>query len=115
MNLMERDIASLNVVEISAEVSALACRLLMKHKLPAGDALHLASALLVNSRRLTRDAQKVRVGSRLPQSICRHEPLPVRRNSSRRHTPPLGFFTEDLREILIHIIKRIGLPISTIS
>jgi predicted nucleic acid-binding protein len=50
MNLMERDIASLNVVEISAEVSALACRLLMKHKLPAGDALHLASALLVTGR-----------------------------------------------------------------
>lgn len=50
MEAMERDVASLHVVEISAEVSALACRLLLHHKLRAGDALHLASALVVAGR-----------------------------------------------------------------
>jgi uncharacterized protein len=47
---MERDMASLYVVEISPEVCALACRLLMNHKSRAGDALHLASALTVSVR-----------------------------------------------------------------
>jgi uncharacterized protein len=47
---MQRDMASLYVVELSSEVSGLACSLLMRHKLRVGDALHLASALLVSGR-----------------------------------------------------------------
>jgi predicted nucleic acid-binding protein len=47
---MERDMGSLYVVEISTEVSALACRLLMKHKLRASDAVHLASALTITGQ-----------------------------------------------------------------
>lgn len=47
---MQRDMASLYVVEVSPEVSAHACRLLMRHKLRAGDALHLASALVLLGR-----------------------------------------------------------------
>lgn len=45
LEAMEQDMASLYVVEITRELSALACRLLMRHRLRAGDALHLASAL----------------------------------------------------------------------
>lgn len=47
---MEDDMASFYVVEISPEVSTLACRLLTNHKLRAADALHLASAVLVSRR-----------------------------------------------------------------
>jgi predicted nucleic acid-binding protein len=47
---MQRDMASLWVVEISPDVSAAACRLLMRHKLRAGDALQLASALVLAHR-----------------------------------------------------------------
>jgi predicted nucleic acid-binding protein len=47
---MQRDLASLWVVEISPDVSAAACRLLMRHKLRAGDALQLASALVLAHR-----------------------------------------------------------------
>jgi predicted nucleic acid-binding protein len=50
MRVMQRDLASLYVVEISPEVSALACSLLMRHKLRAGDAIHLASALFLASK-----------------------------------------------------------------
>jgi len=45
--VMQQDMASLFVVELSPEVSALACRLLMRYRLRAGDALHLASALML--------------------------------------------------------------------
>lgn len=45
LEVMQNDIASFYVVEVSPEVSALACKLLMRHKLRAADALHLASAL----------------------------------------------------------------------
>ncbi len=47
---MQRDMASLYVVEVSPEVSVLACRLLTRHKLRAGDAIHLASALILSGR-----------------------------------------------------------------
>ena len=47
---MHRDMASLYVVEVLPEVSALACRLLTRHQLRAGDALHLASALMLSGR-----------------------------------------------------------------
>jgi predicted nucleic acid-binding protein len=47
---MQRDLASLYVVEVSPEVSELGCRLLMRHKLRAADALHLASALFLSRR-----------------------------------------------------------------
>ena len=50
LEAMQQDMASLYVVEISPEVSALACRLLMRHKLRAGDSLHLASALILAER-----------------------------------------------------------------
>jgi predicted nucleic acid-binding protein len=50
LSSMQRDLASLYVVEVSPEVSALACRLLMRHKLRASDALHLASALVLSGR-----------------------------------------------------------------
>lgn len=55
---MERDMASLYVVELSAEVSVIACRLLTRHKLRASDAVHLASALLV-TRKAEGDCQFV--------------------------------------------------------
>jgi len=44
---MQQDLASLYIVEVSPEVSAKACGLLMRHRLRAGDALQLASALLL--------------------------------------------------------------------
>jgi len=44
---MQQDLASLYVVEVSPDVSAKACRLLMRHRLRAGDALQLASALML--------------------------------------------------------------------
>jgi predicted nucleic acid-binding protein len=47
---MQKDMESLYVVEISPEVSAVACRLLMRHSLRAGDALQLASALMLAGR-----------------------------------------------------------------
>ncbi len=47
---MQKDMASLYVVEVTSEVSALACRLLMRHKLRAADALHLSSALSLAGR-----------------------------------------------------------------
>jgi predicted nucleic acid-binding protein len=47
---MQRDLASLYVVEVTSEVSRLACRLLMRHKLRAADALHLGSALVLAGR-----------------------------------------------------------------
>jgi len=47
--VMRQDLASLYVVEITPEVSGLACGLLMRHKLRAGDAIHLASALILAS------------------------------------------------------------------
>ena len=47
LEVMLQDMDSLYVVEISLEVSRLACRLLMRHRLRAGDALHLASALML--------------------------------------------------------------------
>jgi predicted nucleic acid-binding protein len=50
LEAMQQDMASLYVAEISPEVSSLACRLLMRHKLRAGDSLHLASALILASR-----------------------------------------------------------------
>ena len=50
LDIMLRDMDSLYVVEISSEVSELACRLLMQHRLRAGDALHLASALTLAAR-----------------------------------------------------------------
>jgi len=50
VEIMQKDMASLYVVEVTAEVSALACRLLRSHKLRAADALHLASALTVAVR-----------------------------------------------------------------
>ena len=50
MGVLEQDIASLYVIEISPEISALACGLLMRYKLRAADALHLASALFLTRR-----------------------------------------------------------------
>jgi predicted nucleic acid-binding protein len=50
MKLLEQDVASLYVIEISREICALACSLLMRHKLRAADALHLASALFLARR-----------------------------------------------------------------
>ena len=50
LEVMQKDMASLYVVEVTAEVSTLACRLLMRHKLRAADALHLASALTLAGR-----------------------------------------------------------------
>jgi hypothetical protein len=50
LSAMQQDMASLYVVELSPEVSALACRLLMRHRLRAGDALHLASALTLTGQ-----------------------------------------------------------------
>ncbi len=50
MKVMARDMLSLYVVEISADVSELACDLLMNHKLRSADALHLASSLLIRNR-----------------------------------------------------------------
>jgi predicted nucleic acid-binding protein len=50
LKALQQDLASLYVVEISSEISALACRLLMRHKLRASDSLHLASALLPSRR-----------------------------------------------------------------
>lgn len=47
---MEDDMTSFYLVEVSPEVSALACRLLMNHRLRAADALHLASAVLLGRR-----------------------------------------------------------------
>ena len=47
LKAMQEDLAALYVVEISRELSALACRLLMSHRLRAGDAIHLASALFL--------------------------------------------------------------------
>lgn len=47
---MRRDMASLYVVELSPEVSDIACHLLMRHMLRAGDALQLASALAISGR-----------------------------------------------------------------
>ena len=47
LEVMRKDMASLYVVEDSSEVSGLACALLMRHKLRAADALHLASALML--------------------------------------------------------------------
>ncbi len=50
VQVMQKDLASLYVVEVTSEVSALACTLLMRHKLRAADALHLGSALSLASR-----------------------------------------------------------------
>ena len=50
LKAVQQDMASLYVVEISPELSAFACRLLLRHKLRASDSLHLASALLPSSR-----------------------------------------------------------------
>jgi len=50
LTIMRRDLASLYVVEISPDLSGLACDLLMRHQLPAGDAFHLASALVLKTR-----------------------------------------------------------------
>ena len=47
---MERDMGSLYVIEVSPEVSSLACRLLVNHVLRAADALHVASALMLARR-----------------------------------------------------------------
>jgi len=47
---VHRDPAAIYIVEITSEVSSMACRLLRRHKLRAGDALHLASAGVVRSR-----------------------------------------------------------------
>ena len=47
---MRHDVDSLYVVEISPEVSAAAVRILMRHRLRAGDALQLASALTLAGR-----------------------------------------------------------------
>jgi predicted nucleic acid-binding protein len=50
ISAMQRDMGSLYVIEVLPEVSSLACRLLVTHKLRAADALHLASALLLARR-----------------------------------------------------------------
>jgi predicted nucleic acid-binding protein len=50
LKAIQQDMASLYVVEISPELCALACRLLLRHKLRASDSLHLASALLSSNR-----------------------------------------------------------------
>jgi predicted nucleic acid-binding protein len=50
LEIMQKDMASLYVVELTSEVSAMACRLLMSHRLRAADALHLASALMLAGR-----------------------------------------------------------------
>jgi len=50
VDAMRTDLASIYVVEISPEVSSLACRLLLRHNLRAGDSLQLASALFLSSR-----------------------------------------------------------------
>lgn len=50
LGAMQKDMASLYVVEITQEVSVLACRLLMKHRLRAADAIHAASALTLADR-----------------------------------------------------------------
>jgi uncharacterized protein len=50
LKAMQQDLACLYVVEISPEVSTLACSLLMRHKLRASDSLHLASALVLKGQ-----------------------------------------------------------------
>jgi uncharacterized protein len=47
---MQQDLASFNVIELTPEVSALACRLIRNHPLRAADALHLASALMLAAK-----------------------------------------------------------------
>jgi uncharacterized protein len=50
LGIMRVDMASLYVVEVTPEVSALACTLLMRRRLRAADAIHLASALMLAGR-----------------------------------------------------------------
>jgi uncharacterized protein len=47
---LRRDLASMNVVELSSDIEAAATVLLLRHVLRAGDAIHLASCLHVASR-----------------------------------------------------------------
>jgi predicted nucleic acid-binding protein len=64
------DFAALNVVELSPEVAALAGRLLARHPLRAGDALQLASALLL-ARRVGRRIEWVACDQRLAEAAAR--------------------------------------------
>jgi hypothetical protein len=64
------DFAALNVVELSPEVTALAGRLLARHPLRAGDALQLASALLL-ARRASGRVEWVACDQRLAEAAVR--------------------------------------------
>jgi predicted nucleic acid-binding protein len=64
------DFAALNVVELSPEVAALAGRLLARHPLRAGDALQLASALLL-ARRVGGRVEWIACDQRLAEAAAR--------------------------------------------
>jgi len=70
------DFAALNVVELSPEVTALAGRLLARHPLRAGDALQLASALLL-SRRSSGRVEWVACDQRLAEAAAREGDVEV--------------------------------------
>jgi uncharacterized protein len=64
------DFAALNVIELSPEVTALAGRLLARHPLRAGDAVQLASALLL-ARRASGRVEWVACDQRLAEAAAR--------------------------------------------